>query len=209
MLIEAKQFGIISISSFIIVFAIVFAFLEKTKILGTTGTSSDQTTKKGINAVISLVLAFLFVIPHVTPGVENTPSDPVYLISQAVPQVLVVLIALFMFIMIIAMGGGRSPTFNHWIYSFGILATGLIVIFTVFGSAAGWFSQNSLSEPSWVNQILNNSDLWSVIIIIITFIIIIMVVVGPSGKPKNRNKSSQFLNGLKSLGDALYKEDKH
>lgn len=205
-LIQAKQFGIVSISSFVIVFALVFAFLEKTKILGTTGTGSEETTKKGINAVMSFVLAFLFVIPHVTPGVANTTSDPVFLISQAIPQVIVVLTAIFMFLMILAMGGGKAPKFDHWVYSFGILATGLIVIFVVFGSAAGWFSQNSFNQPAWVNQILSNSDLWSVIIIIVTFVIIIRIVVGPSRKPKNKNSANSFLKGMKNIGDALYNE---
>src|SRR3989338_8886122 len=46
---------------FLLVFTIVFAILEKTKVLGTEDIEGKKYTKKNLNAIASFVMAFLVV----------------------------------------------------------------------------------------------------------------------------------------------------
>ena len=77
---------------FLLIFTIIFAILQKTKILGE--------DKKNLNVVVAVVVGLLVVVPHVTGGFP-TNADPVLIINDALPQVSIVLVAvIFLLIMI-------------------------------------------------------------------------------------------------------------
>ena len=114
---------------FLLIFVIVFAILQKTRILGE--------AKKNLNTIIAIVVGLLVVIPHVTGRFPNN-ADPVLIINEALPQVSIVLVAvIFLLVMIGVFGqeyvflGVSAP---GWIAFFS-----LIVIILIFGGAAGWW----------------------------------------------------------------------
>ena len=114
---------------FLLIFVIVFAILQKTRILGE--------GKKNLNTIVAIVVGLLVVIPHVT-GRFPANADPVEIINAALPQVSIVLVAVvFLLVMIGVFGqeyvflGVSAP---GWIAFFS-----LIVIVLIFGGAAGWW----------------------------------------------------------------------
>ncbi len=169
--------------------------MDKTKIVGE--------NKKGINALVSLVLATLFVIPHVTPGIMNTSSDPVAVVANSIPGILVVIIAVFMFLLLLAMFGIKDINLKNWVVSATILGISIFAVIYAFGTAAGWFNGSGVggNTPDWVNGLLNNSDFWSLVIMLSAFVIIIMVVIGPSeNKTKKDHKVAENIaQGFRDL----------
>ena len=116
---------------FLLIFVIVYAILQKTKILGE--------GKKNLNAVVAIVMGALVVIPHVT-GRFPREADPVIIINDALPQISIVLVAIvFLLVLIGAFGQDMvllGMTMPGW-----ILFTSIAIIVITFGSAAGWWSE--------------------------------------------------------------------
>ena len=115
---------------FLLIFVIVYAVLQKTKILGE--------TKKNLNVVVAVVFALLVVIPHVT-GRFPANADPVLIINEALPQVSIVLVAVIFLLILIGVFGQDyvflGVTMPGW-----ITLVSLVVIILIFGGAAGWWS---------------------------------------------------------------------
>ena len=115
---------------FLLIFVIIFAILQKTRILGE--------GKKNLSIVVAIVVGLLVVVPHVT-GRFPANSDPVVILNDALPQVSIVLIAIiFLLIMIGVFGQDMvflGVTAPGWIAFFA-----LITIIIIFGGAAGWWS---------------------------------------------------------------------
>lgn len=115
---------------FLLIFVIVFAILQKTKILGD--------SKKNLNVVVAIVVGLLVVIPHVT-GRFPPNADPVVIMNDALPQVSVVLVAIVFLLMLIGVFGQEyvflGVTMPGW-----ITLISLIIILIIFGGAAGWWS---------------------------------------------------------------------
>ena len=115
---------------FMLIFVIIYAIFQKTKILGE--------GKKNLNTVVSLVVALLVVIPHVT-GRFSANADPVIIINNALPQVSLVLIAIIFLLVMIGVFGQDSVMLGismpGWIAFFSFA-----VIVIIFGGAAGWWS---------------------------------------------------------------------
>ncbi len=76
---------------FLLVFAIVFAILEKTKIFGTDTIEGKEYTKKNINSIIAFVIAFLVI----------ASSQLVAIINEAVANVVLLLILSVCFLMLV------------------------------------------------------------------------------------------------------------
>lgn len=81
---------------FLLVFVIVFAVLQRTEILGK--------DKKNLNIILALILALMFVVPHVT-GSYPLGYDPVQVINEALPSVSLVAIAAIMLLLLIGVFG--------------------------------------------------------------------------------------------------------
>ena len=115
---------------FMLIFVIVYAVLQKTRILGE--------SKKNLNIVISVVVGLLVVIPHVT-GRLPPNADPVVIITNALPSISVVLVAIIFLLLLIGVFGQEQVflgmTMPGWI---AFVSFALIVI--IFGGAAGWWS---------------------------------------------------------------------
>ncbi|PIN73966.1 hypothetical protein COV20_02530 [Candidatus Woesearchaeota archaeon CG10_big_fil_rev_8_21_14_0_10_45_16] len=106
---------------FILVFTIIFAVLQKTKILG---------DRKNFNVIIALVLGLLFVVPHIT---GNYPGgfDPVAVINEALPSISLVAVAAIMLLLLL---GIFSTTFARGAAPLiAVAAIGFVLY--IFGSA--------------------------------------------------------------------------
>ena len=125
-----ENFGIIDFFlPFIIVFTIVFAVLQKTKILG------EPATVGKMNAVIALVLGLLFVVPHVT-GNYPVGYDPVQIMNEALPGISLVGIAVIFSLILLGIFGKKyADTANPII---ALLAIGFVIY--IFGSSLSWWT---------------------------------------------------------------------
>ncbi|MBD3164763.1 hypothetical protein GF323_06195 [Candidatus Woesearchaeota archaeon] len=166
---------------FLLVFTLVFAVLEKTKILGQ--------EKRNLNVVLSLVMALAVILPHVTNSYyAYLGFDPVEVILRALPQVSVLVVAIFMLLLIIGVFAHDRVflglTMPGWIGFFSIIA----IIF-IFGAAAEWWDGGF----SHVLEDFFGEDAIAIVIMILVFGIIIAFITGDSSKDKK-------LGGMERLG---------
>ena len=152
---------------FLLIFTVIFAILEKTKILGE--------GKRNMNIGISFIFALLVVIPHVT---GNFPAgfDPVAIINAALPAVSLLVVAIISLMILIGV-------FAHDRLMFGMAAPGWVGLFSIvalvfiFGSAAGWWNAGFLG---FLDNIFG-SDVVAIVIMLLVFGIIIAFVTGGGG----------------------------
>jgi len=121
---------------FLLVFSLVFAFLEKTKVLGTDIYISDDTKqkyqipRKNMNSMIAFVTAFFVV----------ASTKLVALISQIMSQIVLVLILVFSFTLVVgAFRKEEEQGFGldkGWATAFMIITA--IAIAFIFLNALGW-----------------------------------------------------------------------
>jgi hypothetical protein len=109
---------------FLLIFTIVFAILEKTKILGMDEIEGKKYTKKNLNAIVAFVTAFLVV----------ASSNLVRVINEVVANVVLLIIVMIMFLMLVGtMFGDKEVTLENypgWTKFFMVLIfIGIVVIF--------------------------------------------------------------------------------
>ncbi len=186
-LMALENLGVLDvIIPFILVFTIVFAVLQKTKILG----EENNKPRKNFNAVISLVMALAVIIPHVM-GTYPDGADVVTIMNNALPNVSAVMISVLMLLLIIGVFGTN-------IEFAGTSMAGIAVLFAItatviiFGSAASWFAL-----PDWLG-FLQDSDTQALVIVILVFALIIWFVT-KEDKPKDPEDKSM----AELLGDVL------
>ncbi len=128
-----EQVGIYDIVlPFLLVFTLVFALLEKTKILGIQKDmyNKDDTSyaKKNLNSMVAFVIAF-FVIAS---------SKLVALINQTVSQIFILLLLAVMFMLVVGTFN-KDAEFSFTKAQQGIFATVMgIAIILIFLNALGW-----------------------------------------------------------------------
>jgi hypothetical protein len=168
---------------FIIIFTIVFAVMQKTKLLGE--------GRKNYNVIIALAMALGVIIPHVLGRYPSRESDIVLIMNQALPQVSIILVAILMMLIIMGVFGANirlaGTTMGGW---FTLIA--IIAIVIIFGNAAGWF------YTPWFYWLTVNSDLRNLVVIILVFGIIIAFIT----KEDSESKKAGF---FQNIGDEFSK----
>jgi hypothetical protein len=193
-MIQLQEMGVLDvILPFILVFTIVFATLQKTKILGE---DENKKPRKNFNSVIALVMGLAVVIPHVIGAYPNPDSDVVNIINKALPNVSVVLVAVIMLLLIIGVFGNKvdiaGSSLSGWAVVFALVATVFI-----FGNAANFFDM-----PSWL-WFLEDSQTQSLVIVILVFALIIWFIT-----KEDKAKDPKKYNTIEDLGKVLgYKKD--
>ena len=132
-IVKAESLGLRdSLLPFMFVFVLVFAILEKAKILGENA--------KRLNVVIAGIMGLLFVIPHVM-HTYPTGYDPVQIANDSIPDVALIIIGIFCFFLLVAMmsGKGADSMFSPKITT-SILVLSGIAVFLIFGGNAGWWN---------------------------------------------------------------------
>ena len=176
-----EQYGLTDVLlPFLLVFAVVFAILQKVKIFG-----SD---KKNINVILSLVIGLLVVIPHVTNSYP-AGQDVVEIMNSAIPNVSIILIAIVMLLILVGVFGNEwdiaGTGFASWIafLSFGIVTY-------IFGTSAGWFNY----WPNWLGW-LDDPNTQALVVILLVFGLLIRFVT------KEPNKNTTDTGAFKKMID--------
>ncbi|MEK6809689.1 MAG: hypothetical protein AABY40_03370 [Nanoarchaeota archaeon] len=153
---------------FLLVFTIIFAILEKTKIFGV---EKDGVTKKNINAMVAFVIAFLVIASTKLVGIINEVMANVVL--------LVILGVCFLLLVGVFFTGEKEFSLKEmpiYLQIFtGIMFLGIIVIFL---NALGW-----LESIFYLFENIN-ADWAATLIFIIIIIGFIIWITHPTQKKK-------------------------
>lgn len=178
-----QQWGVIDvILPFILIFTIVFAVLEKTKILG----EKDYQVRK-YAAIIAMVTAFAVVVPHIT-GAYYYGFDAVQVINNALPQVGLLLVAIVMMLLTIGLWTGKKAdgTKGAGVW---FTMTSVFIVIAIFVASLGWWN-----VPRWMFFALNSELIALVIAILVFGIIINFIAKGddPANKKEKKPLSKDF-----------------
>ena len=149
---------------FLLIFTIIFAVLEKSRILGE--------ERRNMNTAIAVIFALIIVIPHIT---GNLPAgfDPVLIINAALPAVGLVVVGIISLMILIGVFAHDKVFIGMampgWIAFFSVVA-----IIIIFGSAAGIFATgfDDFLEKTF------GSDALAIFIMLVVFGVIIAFVTG-------------------------------
>jgi hypothetical protein len=155
---------------FLLVFSIVFAILEKTKVLGVEKVEGKEYTKKNLNSMVSFVVSFLVI----------ASSRLVEIITTVSAQVVVLLMASILFLLLVGsffkegagvfLEGGWRTGFM-WVMFIGILL--------IFLNALGWLDD----FWGWVSEGTGGNAVGSIILLIVVILFMWFVVRSPEQKP--------------------------
>jgi hypothetical protein len=189
---QLQEIGVADvILPFILIFTIVFAVLQKTKILGVDEQNNNK-PKKNFNAVIALVMALTVIIPHIIGAYPSPESDIVNIINTALPNISVIMVAVIMLLLIIGVFGGGVDVAGSSLASWAVLFAILATVF-VFGSAARWWEL-----PVWANFMMD-SDTQALIVVILVFAMLIWFIT-KEDKPAGTNTPNFFTELGKVMG---------
>ena len=133
---------------FLLIFTIVFAILEKTKILGTEKIGDKEITKKNLNSMVALVVAFLVIASTKLVGVINKVMADVVL--------LLILAICFLLLVGVFFGSKEFTLEKHtgWIRFFMVVMfIGIELIFLnaldwldfIFNAVSGWNTEATVT----------------------------------------------------------------
>jgi len=135
---------------FLLVFSIIFAILDKTKILGTVTIDKTDYSKKSLNAIISFVIAFFVVGSTKMVGVLN----------KALANTVLLMIVVVFFLVLIGIFHSEKEEVllkGGWKKFFMIML--FIGIVLIFMDAIGWLTDlwaylQSNIETRWVGSLI-------------------------------------------------------
>jgi len=127
---------------FLLVFTIVFAILEKSKIFGTEKLGDKEYPKKNLNAMVAFVTAFFVV----------ASTKIVAIINKSIANtVLLLILSVFFLLLIGSFYSSKEEVFLEGGWRTAGMVFMLIGILLIFADAVGWLT------PAW-NYVVNN---WS------------------------------------------------
>jgi mannitol-specific phosphotransferase system IIBC component len=171
---------------FLLVFTIVFAILEKTKVFGTETVEDKEITKKNLNSMAAFVMAFLVV----------ASSKLVETITEVSSQVVVLLLLSVFFLLLVGsfFKQDELPVFlkeGGWRTLFMLIM--FVGIVGVFLAAIENDDGDSWLEWGW-EQVTNNFDstaVASIILIIVIIVFMVYVVKGESSSSKKKEEKKE------------------
>lgn len=164
---------------FLLIFTILFAMFQKTKILGA--------GKKNFNVMVAFIIAAMVVIPHIT-RTYPTQYDLVSILNQALPDVSIVVVAVVMALLLIGLFGGEARWMGGSL-SGGVAIAAFAIIIYFFGGAAGWWRNITVN---WWGQ-----DTMTLVIVILVFAIIIWYV---TKEDTPADQASRVMNFTEEIG---------
>lgn len=159
------DWGVETLLVFLLIFAVMYAILMKTKIFG---------DRRNVNVIVALIIGLLVVIPHVT-GVYPGGMDVVQIIKDALPSVSLVVVAVIMLLILIGIFGGESNLFGIAAPSW-IAVISIVIIIFIFGGSAGWWGGYGWAENFF------GSDAIAIIVMLLIFGIMISFITGAESK---------------------------
>ncbi len=150
---------------FLLVFTLIYAVLQKSKILGK---DENGKPRKNFNVIIALVMGLGFVVPSVT-GRYPMGMDPVQIINNALPGVSLLAVAIVMVLLIIGIFGKElaADKISGW-----VVGLSLISVLSIFLIASGW---TTARLPHWL-RFLYHPEFQALIVFLLFFAIIIWFI---------------------------------
>ncbi len=169
-----EDYGVFTyILPFLLVFTIIFAVLEKTKIFG----AENNKPRTNINSVIALVIALIVVVnTRITEIMSN------YLTNMALAIIIVML-----FLLLFGLFGGSTDGFKGWSLGIFFLISIVVVFIALFSGPLGLDLPFRFSDT-------DKAGLFA----IIAFVLIIGFVTKGSGSGSGTNTfAKEFFEGLR------------
>lgn len=167
---------------FMLIFVLVFATLQKTKIIGT--------GEKKFNVIVAFILSFIAVLPHLT-GTYPANADIVSIMNKALPNISLVMIVIISFMLLI---GVFAPVNIAGSMLGGVFVLiSIIAVIFFFGQAAGIWP--SVSSPTW--NFLNDPDTQAVVIILVVFGFVLWFITREEGGASVGGGIGKFISGLR------------
>ncbi len=169
---------------FLLVFTIVFAILEKTKVLGMDVVEGTKVTKKNLNAMTAFVIAFLTI----------ASSRIVAIVNQTAAQIVVLLLLSVFFLMLIGsfMKEEEGPVYLEKPWSTIFMIIMFVSIIFIFLNAI-----TTESNRTWLQVLFgfladfNNSTVVSSVVLLIIVVLFMWFVMkgADQGKSTSSKKS--------------------
>jgi hypothetical protein len=158
---------------FLLIFTIMFAILEKTKVLGIEKIEGREITKKNLNAMVAFVVSF-FVIAS---------SKLVAVINETLSHVVLLLILVISFMLLVGVFFGSKEftleSYPGWMKFFMVLIfIGIVVIFL---NALDWLKYIAYLFVNW------NAE-WAATLILLIIVIGFMWFITKEPKTKKESK---------------------
>ncbi|HLC89248.1 MAG TPA: hypothetical protein VJG49_04400 [Candidatus Nanoarchaeia archaeon] len=172
-----QAYGILDfLLPFVLVFTIVYAVMQKTKILG---------DHKNFNVIIALVLGLLFVVPHIM-GTYPAGYDPVQVMNESLPSISLVAVAAIMLLLLMGIFG---TDFSKAAAPF-IAILSIIFVAYIFGSSLNLWIGPSEVFGWW------GDELTELLIIILVFALVIWFIVR---EPSEKSRGGEMLKSVGKL----------
>jgi len=197
MIIQLQMLGVLDVLlPFILIFTVVFAVLQKSKILG-------KESKK-YNIIVALVLGAAVVFPHIIWGTPNPTVpylingmiDPVKIINNSLPSIAVVVIAVIMVMLLLGVFGAEFNLDGKGINTVILLIAFATVVY-VFGTNAGFFGNGNF--PPWL-WFLEDPNTQSLLVMILVFGAIIYFITKDENK-ENKEPVKEWIKALEGKKD--------
>jgi hypothetical protein len=158
---------------FLLVFTIIFAILEKTKVLGVEKVEGKEVTKKNINSMVSFVIAFLVV----------ASTKLVAVINETMANIVLLLLLAISFLLLVGVFFGSKEftleSYPGWTKFFMVLM--FIGIVLIFLNALDWLKYLFAIFVYWNTQ-------WAATIILLIIILAFIAYVVKEPKAKRESK---------------------
>ena len=182
-----EKYGIIDVVlPFLLVFAIIYAILQKSKIFKKKDT--DEADKK-TNTIVSLVISVLFIVPHLTGAYETALGfDPVDAVLTALPSFGLILIGIVLFgILAGLLGVWQAKTWKRWTAFIGLILIAYVFYVSIPGTGG--------RAPGFLN-FLNDPDIQTLIIIILIFAVLVAFITAEEPEEGKEHVGKRFIDYL-------------
>ncbi len=159
---------------FLLVFAIVFAILEKTKIFGVEKVDGQTITRKNINAMVGFVMAFFVIGSSKLVGLINTVASQVFL--------LLLLVILFLMLAGIMQKEGEYELNEKWKKT--LLPVLFLVIVLIFLNALGWLKD----VYDFLSKYWNSEGVTSIILLLLVAAFVWWITNSGGNTSENKDK---------------------
>ena len=159
---------------FLLVFTIMFAILEKTKILGTEKVGDVELTKKNLNAMIAFIVGFLVV----------ASTRLVSIINQTLSHVVLLLILAVSFLLLVGVFFGSKEftleSYPGWIKF--LMVVMFVSIVLILLNALGWLT-------SFTGVFTTSDSQWgSGLVVLIVIIFLVWYIIKDPKNPPTETK---------------------
>ncbi len=161
---------------FILIFTIVYAVSHQVKLFEI----NDK-----FKIVISLAIAFMVIIPHITGNFFYGNVDVVNVINRSVPQVAMIIVGVVLVLMLIGATGKADNLHTRWVRWVALLIVGMIFLDNLALEGGGLISNFALM--GW----FADGDFQALLLIALIFGLIVWFVTGSDDSKKELRKRAK------------------